>query len=69
MLISDFTCGCGAEYERAESTCFKRRTKAASYRCEICGERFEQRDPETLVAFRLVFYANASTVVRVHKAA
>ena len=54
MLISDVTCRCGAEYERAESASVGRGTKADSYRCETCGSPLERRDPVTLIAYRLV---------------
>jgi hypothetical protein len=66
MRISDFTCRCcGAQYERAESESVRRPTKAASYRCEICGEGLEHRDPDTLITYRLVFYAAAPTLAPV----
>jgi hypothetical protein len=59
MLISDVRCQCGAEYERAQSSTVTRRTKAASYRCDVCGHPLEPRDPPTLVAYRLVMPPDA----------
>jgi hypothetical protein len=54
MQITDVTCLCGAEYERAEvvSSC----AAARPICCEICGAVLEAANGRTaaLVAFRLV---------------
>jgi hypothetical protein len=54
MQISDFTCRCGAEYERAESESSARSADPRGYRCSICDADLEHRDLAKLVAFRLV---------------